>query len=167
MHCPNCGSKASDTQKFCRSCGMGLEKVHHLLTQEVSPAELSHQSRLRRFERLRNIVGGMAFATLAMTLLVVFIREIKLNIERGSPELWPAVIGLLILLGVISSLTLTVYTASLRGKRSGLRKEALGVSDATVTKELPDEVEYIRIASVTEGTTEILERDKNRESRDE
>ena len=168
MHCPNCGTRASDSQKFCRSCGISLEKVHHLLTQELSTAELSHQRRLHRVERLRNIIGGGAFATIAITLLVVFIREIKANIEKGSPELWPVVIGLVILVGMIIALLLTIYAATLKEKLGGRRmKEAVGSLDATATRELADEREYEEIASVTEGTTKKLEGDKTKESKEE
>ena len=168
MHCPNCGTKASDSQKFCRSCGISLEKVHYLLTQELSTAELSHQKRLHRVERLRNIIGGMAFATIAITLLVVFIREIKVNIEKGSSELWPVVIGLVILVGLIITLSLTIYSTSLREKLGGRRmKKEVGSQDATATRELADERIYVEIGSVTEGTTKKLEGDKTKESKEE
>jgi hypothetical protein len=145
-----------------------LEKVHNLLTQELSTAELSHHNRLHRVERLRNIIGGAAFATIAITLLVVFIREIKANIEKGSPELWPVVIGLVIIVGTIIALSLTIYSATLREKSGGRRmKDGVGSLDATATRELADERDYVEIGSVTEGTTEILEGDESKESKEE
>ena len=102
MHCPSCGTKASGDQKFCRSCGMSLEKVCQLLTEELSTTELNLQNRLYRIERWRNIVGRAAFATIGIVLLAVFIREIKVDIEKGSPELWPTLIGLVILIGLMA-----------------------------------------------------------------
>ncbi|HXC70860.1 MAG TPA: zinc-ribbon domain-containing protein [Pyrinomonadaceae bacterium] len=27
MYCPNCGTKTSANQNFCRACGLGLEKI--------------------------------------------------------------------------------------------------------------------------------------------
>jgi hypothetical protein len=108
----------------------------------------------------------MAFAIIAITLLVVFIGEIKVNIEKGSPELWPVVIGLVILVGMIIALLLTIYSASIREKLGGRRmKEADESLDATATRELADEGNYVEIGSVTEGTTEILEGDKSKESK--
>jgi hypothetical protein len=32
MHCPGCGVQASADQKFCRGCGLGLEKFSDLMT---------------------------------------------------------------------------------------------------------------------------------------
>src|SRR5262245_66414627 len=34
MHCPDCGTKASAGQKFCRGCGFGLEKVELLIADQ-------------------------------------------------------------------------------------------------------------------------------------
>jgi len=38
MHCPDCGTKASIGQKFCRACGFGLEKVEQLITDQRTSA---------------------------------------------------------------------------------------------------------------------------------
>src|SRR5215510_9082345 len=34
MHCPNCGTKATAGQKFCRACGFGLDKVEQLIADQ-------------------------------------------------------------------------------------------------------------------------------------
>jgi hypothetical protein len=36
MHCPDCGTRATANQKFCRSCGFSLEKVAQLLAGQSS-----------------------------------------------------------------------------------------------------------------------------------
>lgn len=53
MFCPNCGSKNSTNQKFCRSCGLGLEKTAQSLVEQF-PAKLdeSLESRRNKIERL-------------------------------------------------------------------------------------------------------------------
>jgi zinc-ribbon domain len=33
MYCPACGTEASTDQKFCRSCGMGLQMVFQLVVE--------------------------------------------------------------------------------------------------------------------------------------
>ena len=38
MHCPNCGTKASAGQKFCRACGFSLEKVEQLIADQQAAA---------------------------------------------------------------------------------------------------------------------------------
>src|SRR5688572_15753900 len=52
MYCPNCGNEGSTAQKFCRSCGLGLEKIAESLTDQL-PAKLdeSLQQRKARLEK--------------------------------------------------------------------------------------------------------------------
>lgn len=33
MHCPNCGTETSAGQKFCRACGLSLERIAQLLAE--------------------------------------------------------------------------------------------------------------------------------------
>ena len=82
--------------------------------------------------------------------------------------MWPVVIGLVILVGLIITLSLTIYSTSLREKLGGRRmKKEVGSQDATATRELADERIYVEIGSVTEGTTKKLEGDKTKESKEE
>jgi predicted amidophosphoribosyltransferase len=43
MHCPNCGKKTNTEHKFCRSCGLPLEKVAQILAEQL-PASVSDES---------------------------------------------------------------------------------------------------------------------------
>src|SRR5215470_14671591 len=39
MYCPNCGKENSEKQRFCRSCGLGLQAISQALADELSPGE--------------------------------------------------------------------------------------------------------------------------------
>ncbi len=53
MYCPNCGTKTSADQNFCRACGLGLEKIALSLNEQLpTKVDLSLQQRKDRFEKL-------------------------------------------------------------------------------------------------------------------
>jgi predicted RNA-binding Zn-ribbon protein involved in translation (DUF1610 family) len=41
MHCPNCGTEISKNQKFCRSCGMGLQMISEAVAEHLSTADFA------------------------------------------------------------------------------------------------------------------------------
>ena len=41
MYCPSCGQATSTEQKFCRSCGLSLEKVAESVAEQRPATELS------------------------------------------------------------------------------------------------------------------------------
>jgi hypothetical protein len=53
LHCPTCGTKTSEEQKFCRACGLGLDKVVQILGEQM-PRQLD-ESLLARKERLERL----------------------------------------------------------------------------------------------------------------
>ena len=39
--CPNCGTEISKNQKFCRSCGMGLQMISEAVAEHLSTADFA------------------------------------------------------------------------------------------------------------------------------
>src|SRR5262245_22910426 len=64
MHCPNCGAQAPRDQKFCRKCGLNLEKVPELLLSQLAETHSEMPARLTKsrqmMERLAT-AGGISF----------------------------------------------------------------------------------------------------------
>ena len=53
MHCPNCGTRTSEEQKFCPACGLALAKVVQILGEQM-PRQLD-ESMLARKDRLERL----------------------------------------------------------------------------------------------------------------
>ena len=60
MHCPRCGTSATPGQQFCRACGLSLEKVAEILSEEIAhqPHTPTEAQQLReRQKRVENWAG--------------------------------------------------------------------------------------------------------------
>lgn len=96
MHCPKCGTPAAEVQKFCRSCGFGLEKVAQLL--EESPAVIGEnppagenlnklQNRLNRMDQLWQaalVTLGGAFVTAICWAIIAKVMIAKSQFISGG-----------------------------------------------------------------------------------
>lgn len=162
MHCPHCGTEASEQQKFCRSCGFNLEKVAQLLTEQLpmvaedqpavdKAADLKGQ--LRRTERWLSIALTSFFLILAGGVSWGIIS--KIMIEKGA--VWT---GLALLLFIAS----TAITLFFVARREELREALTGRQSPQPTA-LPPEKSTVKMLaeaqselapSVTEHTTKRL-----------
>jgi hypothetical protein len=126
MHCPKCGIPAAEVQKFCRSCGFGLEKIAQLL--EESPAATSEnppagenldklQNRLNRMDQLWQaalVTLGGAFVTAICWAIIS-----KVMIEKG--QLISGGLFLLFFLGIVVMGLSALYLES--QKQSSLQEQ--------------------------------------------
>jgi hypothetical protein len=70
MYCPNCGNQNSTDQKFCRSCGFGLQKVAQSLSEQLpTKLDLTLQQKKERFEKMGVAALGIFGAGLAVPVL--------------------------------------------------------------------------------------------------
>lgn len=173
MHCPNCGTSATNQQKFCRACGFGLAKVVQLLEEgDVFQDELSREiaERRQQIERWRNLAfylfcGGAGTGILALIGYNVIYREMIINgdLLEGAATLF---VILTVMVGlVLLYLALQAEKLKEEAKRSQVKPlprpanspslEALPA--AATTSNLLDEVRVESLASVTEDTTRSLQ----------
>lgn len=161
MFCPNCGAKTSIEQKFCRACGLGLEKIALSLTEQLpTRPDESALSQKERFERL----GVAALSVFGFGALAVILYGIvyKLMVTQGKLLAGLGFLGLLIMMGcgILSAILFAKAKEAeeAAGKRRVQHKDAAVVS--TPTKELLTEGNFEPVPSVTERTTELLYAEK-------
>jgi uncharacterized membrane protein len=158
MYCPNCGNKNSAQQKFCRSCGLGLEKVVQSLTEQLpTRKDETLAQRKERFERLgMAALSVFGFGVLSYILYSIFY---KLMISQG--KVWAAV-GMLALLIVLGCGLLSVI---LFAKANEVKEEAASkreienpteLNGERDTRELLPEAHPAPIFSVADRTTDLL-----------
>lgn len=159
MFCPHCGKVNAAEQKFCRSCGLSLEKVAQFLAEQLPAAEINKhlQDRQRQIERWISILLGSTFAIFVGAVLWGLVYQII--IIKG--EVLGGLIFLAIFVGFVTALLLVVYRESLReaATKRQLSQTTLPLTEHTA-KLLP-ESDLEPIPSVTESTTELLFAEKN------
>lgn len=154
MYCPNCGKETSTDQKFCRACGLGLEKIALSLGEQL-PARLD-QSLSARKERLEKLgVGALSVFGLGILGLILYSVGQKLLASQGSLVAILAMLGLLIMLGSGLLSVILFARAKELGEQASKRQQQPDELTGS-TKELPPEGRFEPVPTVTERTTELL-----------
>lgn len=154
MFCPHCGKTNSAEQKFCRSCGLSLEKVAQSLAEQLPAAESNKglQDRQRTIERALSIVLGGAFTVFVGAILWTLVY--KIIIVKG--EVLQGLMFLGLFLSLMIALLLVIYRESLREKLTRGKLSQTTSPLVEPTGELLPEGNLEPIPSVTERTTELL-----------
>jgi hypothetical protein len=174
MFCPNCGTKTEAGQKYCRACGLSVEKLAGLISEQLPAGALAGSTpeevarllrRKRKVERLLvglGVTGGVGLV-LAIMAAVIF----GVIIGKGEPVKGGIILAFIVL-GVIA-LALVFYRDSLTDSLT-----ARGVSDekpkklegGAATSKLLPEPHFEPIPSVTDRTTELLAAEPKRTTKE-
>lgn len=163
MHCPGCGAEAPVTQRFCRSCGFCLEKVPHLVAEQLSESEEilttaaaeKLQQRQKKIERWLSITGFSFTALMALSVLVGLIYLLF----AGSLPIVPGIVLLLLILGGSVAGLLAMYSENLKKTLSGSSSRRSTQLPEGEKSKLSLEAYEGPLVSVTERTTNLLEKD--------
>lgn len=157
MYCPNCASKNSVDQKFCRSCGLNLEQTALSLVEQATgemagKIELS-QRKLDRFGKIA--FGGFGVIVLAGIVGLIYTIIMKMVLSGTQP-----VVGVMLALFVIFAglaLTYVAFNENLKEKREAIKKgRAPAEIDQPSAATLLSEGYPRPVPSVTENTTDLL-----------
>lgn len=155
MYCPNCGRQTSTDEKFCRACGLGLEKIAVSLGEQL-PARVD-DTLLARKERLEKMgVAALSVFGLGVLSVLVYAASRKLITTGNLIDFLP-MLGLVILFGSGIGAVILFALAKEAGEQAGKRQLP---SSTTVksgsTRELLPEGRMEPVPTVTERTTELL-----------
>ena len=163
MHCPNCGAEAPLTQRFCRSCGLSLEKIPQVFAEQFSRSEsdvLSRHDAEKLQRRQQNIerwlsTAGIGFVGIAGLSVLAGISYLM---AAGNLPLVPGVVILLMLIVGLIAGSLGLYSEKLKRKlSSGASVNPAPLSSKPITTKLPVQTKADASISVTEHTTKLLE----------
>lgn len=155
MHCPNCGANAPAGQKFCRACGLGLERFAELLAELLPDGEDEKVSlanlRLRRLEKGIKIALYTAGSTLG--ILLVFLGALTMVKSHIGGGIFLSLFGI----GIFAALFFMSYESSLRKQVSGRFPSQPTLPPAETTNKLLPEDQPRIAMSVKEQTTSRLD----------
>jgi len=156
MYCPNCGNQTSSEQKFCRACGLGLEKIAQSLGEQL-PARMD-QSLSARKERLEKLgVGALSVFGLGILGFLLYAVGQKLLATQGGLLAILAMVGLVIMLGCgLLSVILFARAKELGEQASKRQLQPSETETGGSTRELLPEGRFEPVPTVTDRTTELL-----------
>ncbi len=158
MYCPNCGKTNSTDQRFCRSCGLGLEKVVESLSEQLSTTDLDKGvlERQRRLGLAINIIAGSIISIPVGGVLWGIIYEViivKGEVVAGS-------LFLAFIIGLILFTLLVIYRESLMKPSNKRRTAQPSLSPEGTGEKLLPETYREPLSSVTERTTRFIKEEK-------
>jgi uncharacterized membrane protein len=159
VHCPNCGTKALSGQKFCRACGLSLDRFARLLIETPSDIEDSDVEQARR--RMRQLesgakLTGWVVGLVAWLLIAGVIAGMGINAIINLGDIAGGVMMLALAVVSIVAAGLLIYYASLHAKASARQPHRPAEPAVEIADNLPPERYTRTVMSVTEQTTAQL-----------
>ena len=162
MYCPNCGNKTSVEQKFCRSCGLSLEKIAQSLAEQL-PTQLdeSLQAQKEKIERL----GFYALCIFGAGVLSLILYGVVYKLMLIEGKIFDGLMTLAFIALIACGLLAVILFAHANELGKDKSKRQLPQPDelpqGETTSKLQPETHLQPLPSVTERTTELLIAEKD------
>lgn len=163
MFCPNCGTRNSSEQKFCRSCGLNLEKSIESLVEQLPTAEragLLKQTKM--IEKYGNFAFGGFVVVFALGILAVIYSIFSKMVLSGENIIFGLLLSLFIIFAVLT-LIYVFLNESLKEKRVNAKPIFNNELEQKAAAKLLKDKSFETVpASVTERTTDLLFAEKRK-----
>jgi hypothetical protein len=155
MFCPNCGKVTALEQKFCRTCGLSLEKTAQSLLEQ-RPGEITSSS--RRKEKLeRMATAALSVFGLGVLAMILYAVVYKVILVQGRVFEGLAILAFL---AIVASGLIAVYLFAEANEAGPKVRPEVGkpieLAKSESTSKLLSEGSLEPVSSVTERTTDLL-----------
>lgn len=157
MYCPNCSTKVSLDQKFCRTCGLGLEKIVQSLSEQL-PTKLDENLQVQKNKLERAGMIALSIFGLGVFGLLLYLVGYKLMLSQGKIIAALGIIGFMIFMGC-GLLSVILFAKANEIKEAANKRQVQGpeeLQDGGQTASLLSEGQLEPVPSVTERTTDLL-----------
>ncbi len=161
MYCPNCANKIENEQKFCRQCGLKINAIVQIVSEQNPDNEIFVlQKRKEIFDKL-GISSLIILASIGISFLFFKIVYYKMILLGENVLYWSGFLAFL-LFGLLAVFFFNYPKFFMNEKLLELKeklsesKDSEKVTIGADTRKLLDESSFEPIPSVTENSTELL-----------
>ena len=151
MYCPNCGNKNAESQNFCRSCGLSLEKIAQSLSEQLPTVPVRNlQERKDKLERL----GVTSLSIFGLGIVGFLLYNIFFKLLPTNGPLIAALAVLAAAIFIASGLASVILFAKAKELKEAAGKPTIGPPGEPTGKLLESHEQPV--FSIADRTTNLL-----------